>query len=177
MFLLLLSYRFPSSAVKWIRVTFQCFSKQVKWSSSFFFNEFQSVNNVEIDLRDLKPETFRQNCYKVKRGFAISTNTWDPTFLMANHHCAPHAREPLDRYCLSRNDSLLHSLLKAPPHDWITCCGRWECVTWNSCSTYLTEGKFMHDESVGNGTASRVNYFFYRKRGPSRSRCTHVQIQ
>lgn len=78
---LLLSYRFPSSAVKWIRgssVTLQCFSKQVKWSSSFIFNEFQSVNNVEIDLRDFKPETFRRNCHKVKQGFAISTNTWDP---------------------------------------------------------------------------------------------------
>lgn len=37
----------------------------------------------------------------------------------------------------------------------------------------LTEGMFMHDESVGHGTMSRVNYSVYIKRRPIHSSHTH----
>lgn len=54
-----------------------------------------------------------------------------------------------DKYLLSRNGILLHAPLEAQTHDSVGYHGCWQCVTWNSCSKYLTEGMFMHDEFAG----------------------------
>lgn len=119
-------------------------------------------------------EQIRKNWLHIQLHSSFPLSHDKPSFCST---CDSHATEPFDKYRLSRNDILLHSLLKAQTHDSISCYGCWECVTWNSCSKYLSEGMFMHDEFVGHGAMSRVNYFVYIKHRPIHSLCTHIQKQ
>lgn len=70
---------------------------------------------------------------------------------------------------LSRNDILLHSLLKAEAHNLISCYGCSGFVKWNSCSHCLSKGMLMHDDFLESVQCQRSVL-----REPSQSLCTHL---